>query len=115
MEKEGINITIISNNKLDRVKVFSDPLDVPYVYSARKPLTRAFKSVAKEMALPIDKVVVIGDQIFNDELGGKRAGCDTILVVPEVQSDAKITKNNEKIERLDINNMSKKVIITWKE
>src|SRR5690625_7398562 len=60
MEKEGINITIISNNKLDRVKVFSDPLCVPYVYSARKPLTRAFKSEANETALKVGDVHVLG-------------------------------------------------------
>lgn len=115
MEKEGINITIISNNKLDRVKVFSDPLDVPYVYSARKPLTRAFKSVAKEMALPVDEVVVIGDQILTDVLGGNRAGFYTILVVPVVESDAKITKINRKIERIVLNHMRKKGLISWEE
>jgi len=115
MEKEGINITIISNNKLDRVKVFSDPLGVPYVYSARKPLTRAFKSVAKEMALQVDEVVVIGDQILTDVLGGNRAGFYTILVVPVVTSDAKITKINRKLERIVLNHMRKQGKISWEE
>ncbi len=43
MKEEDIKITIISNNKEERVRFFSEPLDTPYVFSARKPLTRAFK------------------------------------------------------------------------
>lgn len=47
MKEHDIKITIISNNNVDRVKVFSEPLDTPFIYSARKPLKRAFKKVQK--------------------------------------------------------------------
>lgn len=51
MEENDIKVTIISNNNQERVTVFSEPLGTPFVFSARKPLSRAFKTVAKQMDL----------------------------------------------------------------
>ena len=38
MQNAGILVTIVSNNNEDRVKVFSDPLGIPFIHDARKPL-----------------------------------------------------------------------------
>lgn len=115
MEKHDIKIMIISNNNLERVKIFSEPLGTPYVYSARKPLKRAFKTVAKHMQLQRNEIVMIGDQLLTDVLGGNRAGLYTILVVPIVQTDSKITRINRMIERKILNYMRKKGQITREE
>lgn len=115
MEEHNIKITILSNNNLDRVKAFSDPLGTPYVYSARKPLGRAFKKVAKEMDLKKDEMVVVGDQLLTDVLGGNSAGFYTILVVPIVESDAKITQFNRRIERMLLRYFRSKGKITWED
>lgn len=115
MREHAIKVTIISNNKQERVEVFSEPLGTPFVYSARKPLTIAFKRVAKKMELKKEEVVVIGDQLLTDILGGNFAGFYTILVVPIVETDAKITKFNRKIERRVLNYMRKKGKISWEE
>ncbi|MFD1038553.1 YqeG family HAD IIIA-type phosphatase [Virgibacillus byunsanensis] len=115
MNEHGIKVTIISNNKLERVKIFSEPLDTPFVYSARKPLSQAFKTVAKNMKLKKEEIVVIGDQILTDVLGGNIAGFHTILVVPIVQTDGKITRINRKIERRILSYMRKKGKISWEE
>ncbi|PAV28989.1 hypothetical protein CIL05_13490 [Virgibacillus profundi] len=115
MKDNDIKVTIISNNKQERVKIFSEPLDTPFVFSARKPLSRAFKTVAKQMELKKEEVVVIGDQLLTDVLGGNFAGFYTILVVPIVQTDGKITKINRKIERRILNYMRRKGKISWEE
>jgi len=115
MEDEGISIMIISNNKLERVRIFSEPLGTPYVFSAKKPLRRAFKKAAQEMGLKREEIVVIGDQLMTDVLGGNLAGFYTILVLPIVQTDAKITKINRKIERRILNYFRKKGKITWED
>ncbi|MBP1947608.1 YqeG family HAD IIIA-type phosphatase [Virgibacillus litoralis] len=115
MKKQDIKVTIISNNKQERVKLFSEPLDTPFVFSARKPLSQAFKSAAKEMKLKKEEVVVIGDQLLTDVLGGNFAGFHTILVVPIVQTDGKITRINRKIERRILSYMNKKGKISWEE
>lgn len=115
MEKHQISVMIISNNNLARVKLFSEPLETPYVFSARKPLRRSFKKAAIEMNLNKDEVVVVGDQLLTDVLGGNLAGFYTILVVPIVQSDATITKINRAIERRVMNYFRKKGWMTWEE
>nr|WP_245301477.1 YqeG family HAD IIIA-type phosphatase [Virgibacillus natechei] len=115
MEDYNIKVTIISNNKEERVKIFSDPLNTPFVFSARKPLSKAFITVARKMELKKEEVVVIGDQVLTDVLGGNIAGFHTILVVPIVQTDGKITKINRKIERRILKYMRKKGKISWEE
>ncbi|WP_077327108.1 YqeG family HAD IIIA-type phosphatase [Virgibacillus siamensis] len=115
MKENDIKVTIISNNKQERVKIFSQPLDTPFVFSARKPLSYAFKSAAKEMKLKKEEVVVIGDQLLTDVLGGNFAGFYTILVVPIVKTDGKLTRINRKLERRILHYMRKKGKISWEE
>ncbi|MBY7143317.1 YqeG family HAD IIIA-type phosphatase [Virgibacillus sp. NKC19-3] len=115
MNEHDIQVTIISNNKQERVKIFSEPLGTPFVYSARKPLSRAFNTVAEGMGLKKEEVLVIGDQVLTDVLGGNISGFYTILVVPIVQSDGKLTKVNRQIERRILNYMRKKGKISWEE
>ncbi|GGA68947.1 YqeG family HAD IIIA-type phosphatase [Ornithinibacillus halotolerans] len=115
MKDNGIKVTIISNNKEERVKMFSEPLGTPFVFSARKPLRRAFKVAARQMDLQKDEIVVIGDQLLTDVLGGNSAGLYTILVVPIVQTDEKITQFNRKIERKIMNYFRKKGLISWED
>lgn len=115
MDEQDIKIMIISNNKRERVKIFSEPLNTPFVFSARKPLSRAFKTAARQMGLKKEDIVVIGDQLLTDVLGGNSAGFYTILVLPIKRTDGKITQFNRKIERRILNYMRKKGKITWEE
>ena len=115
MKEHDIKVTIISNNNEERVKVFSDPLETPFVSHAKKPLGHAFRAAAKAMDLNKEEIAVIGDQLLTDVLGGNRAGLHTILVVPIVQSDAKITRINRSIERRILNYFRKKGKISWEE
>ncbi|WP_281254101.1 YqeG family HAD IIIA-type phosphatase [Oceanobacillus rekensis] len=115
MKDHDIKVTIISNNNKERVEIFSEPLSTPFVYSARKPLSNAFKTVAREMEVKKKEVVVIGDQLLTDVLGGNLSGFYTILVVPIVQTDGKITRFNRKIERKILNYFRRKGKISWEE
>lgn len=108
MKEHGLNITIISNNNEERVRKFSEPLDIPFRSNARKPLLRSFLQATKDMQLKVHEVTVIGDQVLTDVLGGNRGGFYTILVVPIVQTDARITRFNRFIERKILNYFQKK-------
>ncbi len=62
-----------------------------------------------------DELVVVGDQIMTDVLGGNLAGIHTILVVPIVETDGFFTKFNRKIERRILKWMKRKGKINWEE
>src|SRR5690606_18905925 len=112
MEDANIKVTIFSNNNKERVTVFAEPLGTSYIYKAQKSLQRAFKVAQNQMKINKDEIVVIGDQLLTDILGGNRAGFYTILVVPIVQSDAPITKFNRNLERIILNYFYKKGKLT---
>lgn len=115
MESSGLKVVIISNNNEERVKFFSEPLNIPFLSGAKKPMRRTFNQGAKLMELKNDEVVVVGDQLLTDILGGNRAGFYTILVAPVVESDAKITQFNRGIERRILNRLRKQGKISWEE
>lgn len=115
MQDANILVTIVSNNNDLRVKAFSEPLGIPFIAKARKPLNHAFTRALKTMNIKNDEVVVIGDQLLTDILGGNRRGLHTILVVPVASSDAAITKFNRRLERRIMSNLKRRGLITWEE
>lgn len=115
MKKHGILVTIVSNNNEKRVKSFSDPLKIPFIFQARKPMGRAFRRAIKEMNIQKEETVVIGDQLLTDVFGGNRNGFHTILVVPVAQSDGFFTKFNRKVERRILSVLRKKGMLDWEE
>lgn len=98
LEQAGFDVLVISNNNEERVRTFSEPLGLRYVARANKPLQGGYKRAFAQLHQPKEKIVAIGDQLMTDILGGNRAGIDTILVLPVVQTDAKATKFNRFVE-----------------
>ncbi|MBQ8808027.1 MAG: YqeG family HAD IIIA-type phosphatase [Clostridia bacterium] len=83
MEKEGLKLCVVSNNKYERVKNFSEKIGVKYfVHDALKPRAHGYNLASEEMKLPMNKIAAIGDQVFTDVWGAKRAGCFSILTKP---------------------------------
>lgn len=111
----GMKITIVSNNNEQRVKAFSEPHSIPFIYKARKPMGKAFLKAVKDMNLKKEEVVVIGDQLLTDVLGGNRNGFQTILVVPVASTDGFFTRINRMIERRIMENLKRKGMIQWEE
>ncbi|KAB7670112.1 YqeG family HAD IIIA-type phosphatase [Bacillus sp. B1-b2] len=115
MQRHDIKVTIVSNNNEDRVGAFSTPLQIPFIFAARKPLVRAFKKAIFQMEIKKEEAVVIGDQLLTDVLGGNRGGFHTILVVPVAQTDGFMTRINRKIERRILNWFRKNGKLTWED
>ena len=83
LEKEGFKLCVVSNNRYERVKSFSEKIGVSYfVHDALKPRKHGYKLASEEMQLPLDKIVAVGDQVFTDVWGAKRAGCPAFLTKP---------------------------------
>lgn len=115
IRKQQILVTIVSNNNEERVKAFADPLGIPFIFRARKPLTPAFNRALSQMGIKKEEAVVIGDQLLTDVLGGNRGGYHTILVVPVAQTDGLATKFNRFVERRILNWFRKKGMIQWED
>lgn len=113
MKDAGIQIIIASNNNEERVKKFADPIGVPYIFRARKPLGKGFYSALVRLKLKREEVVMVGDQLLTDVFGAKRQKLYTILVRPVAQSDGWVTRFNRFVERRVFNDLKRKGIKTW--
>ena len=78
----GIGYCVISNNQLDRVKPFADAVGAMFIENAHKPSVRNYKKAMEMLGCTPQNAIFIGDQIFTDIYGAKRAGMKTILVKP---------------------------------
>lgn len=82
MQKNGIKLCIVSNASLKRVTLFNEKLKIDAIHRAYKPSAKGFLKGAEKMSLTPLNVAMVGDQIFTDVYGGKKAGMKTILVKP---------------------------------
>lgn len=82
VEDGGVKVLVLSNNHEPRVERFCREMEVPYLFEAEKPHRRAYERGLERLALPKERVAAVGDQIFTDTLGAKRAGLRMILVRP---------------------------------
>ena len=76
----GFRCCLLSNNKEPRVKMFNDSVHVDYIYDAHKPSAANYEKAMEIMGTDKENTVFIGDQIFTDIYGAKRAGIRTIMV-----------------------------------
>ena len=83
LESEGIKLCVVSNNRYERVKNFSEKIGVKFfVHDALKPKARGYDLASKEMELDKKEIAAVGDQVFTDVWGARRAGCFAILTKP---------------------------------
>ena len=78
----GYLVTMLSNNKEPRVKMFCDAVDAPYIYKAGKPNPAKYRQAMKDMGTDEKNTLFVGDQIFTDVWGANKAGIHSILVKP---------------------------------
>lgn len=82
LKKIGFRCCLISNNQEPRVKMFNEKIHVDYVYNAHKPSPVNYIKAVRIMGTDVTNTIFIGDQIFTDIWGARRAGIRNILVKP---------------------------------
>ncbi len=82
LKKTGYSVTVLSNNKEPRVKMFCDAVDAPYIFKAGKPNPKNYRKACLAMGTDADSTLFVGDQIFTDIWGANRAGLYSVLVKP---------------------------------
>lgn len=78
----GYESVLLSNNKETRVKPFSDAVDSHYIHKAGKPSVRNYYKAMDIMHTGPETTIFVGDQLFTDVWGAKKAGMKTWLVKP---------------------------------
>jgi len=115
MKDAGIKITVVSNNNETRVGKFCEPLGIPFIHRARKPLSVSYKKAYQLLNLKADEVCMIGDQLLTDVFGGNRQGIHTILVVPVASTDGVWTRFNRMVERRILSSFKKQGLLQWED
>lgn len=82
LKEIGFQCCLLSNNQEPRVKMFNEQIQVNYIYDAHKPSTKNYIKAMAIMGTDTQNTVFVGDQLFTDVWGAKRAGIPNILVKP---------------------------------
>lgn len=78
----GYQAILLSNNKEPRVKMFHDSVRVPYIFKAGKPGTKGYRKGMEIMGTTAETTFFVGDQLFTDIWGARKAGIRTYLTSP---------------------------------
>ncbi|MCR5626368.1 MAG: HAD hydrolase-like protein [Lachnospiraceae bacterium] len=82
LHKLKFNTVLLSNNKDRRVAPFATAVRSLYICNANKPSKTGYNDAMRLMRTKRRTTLVIGDQLFTDIWGGKRAKIRTVLVEP---------------------------------
>lgn len=86
--RDQMEIIILSNGIDKKMEEYFKERGISYISFAHKPLKKNFLKACKEMNVQPDKVLVIGDGLFDDVYGGKRNKMRTALV-RDVEDDGR--------------------------
>ncbi len=82
MKENDVQMCIVSNNHLPRVRPFAELLGLDFVCEGKKPLSKGFREAKEKMGLPWESLAVVGDQIFTDVLGANLKRLKCVFVFP---------------------------------
>ena len=79
----GVKLFLLSNSrKPGRPRRFAEALGIEFIGHAGKPKRGGFRAAMERTDRTPAQTAIVGDQIFTDILGGRRAGITALLVRP---------------------------------
>ncbi len=82
LKEIGFETVLLSNNKEPRVKSFHEKVHSRYIHKAGKPAVRSYLKALELMGTVPETTMFVGDQLFTDVWGAKKAGIRSWLVKP---------------------------------
>ncbi len=82
LKQLGFKTLLLSNNKEPRVQSFASLVGSSYIYKAGKPGQKGYLKAMEQMGTDKSSTFFVGDQLFTDIWGAKKAGILTYLVQP---------------------------------
>ncbi len=99
LAEAGIKTAYLSNNEVERVRIFNEETQFIAVGKARKPLTGNLKRICDMLRCEKSEICLLGDQIFTDVLCGNLYGVKTYLVSPIKDRTDFFTRLKRKCEK----------------
>ena len=78
--KGKLKVIIVSNGKDKKIEQYFREIRIDYIGFAHKPLKKNLLKACEKMNLSPNKVMIIGDSLFDDIYGGKRNNMKTALI-----------------------------------
>lgn len=78
----GFKSCFLSNNQIERVSSFNKDVGETFIEDAHKPSVKNYRKAMEMLGTDTSNTIFIGDQLFTDIYGAKRAGIRNILVKP---------------------------------
>ncbi len=103
LKSGGIKVGVLSNSKEIRSKTFCAPINIPYVFRAKKPGVKGFLKIMEIMDSQPKKSMIVGDQIFTDVWCGNKVGAYSVLVKKVSPKDELITAPKRPFEKIIVN------------
>jgi len=100
MKAVGITPMILSNNHPPRIEPVCRALGIGCIPEAGKPSRRAYLKAAEQLGAQKEQCAYVGDQLFTDIAGARRAGLYAVLVEPIAPREYGGTKVNRALEWL---------------
>ena len=82
LKELGFKCCFLSNNQYERVSSFNDAIGEYFIEDAHKPSTKNYIRAMELLGTDRSNTIFVGDQLFTDIFGAKRAGIRNILVKP---------------------------------
>lgn len=97
----GLRVCVVSNTKRPkRLRALCEALGVPFVRDRFKPSRRMFLLAMERYGATPDETIMVGDQLFTDVLGARRAGIEAVWVQPVSEREFVGTKLSRLGERI---------------
>lgn len=87
--REQLKIIIVSNGRDLAIEKYFRQQGIDYIGFACKPLKRNFVKACEKMSIEPEKVLVVGNNLFNDIYGGKRNKMKTAWVKDVIEADGR--------------------------
>lgn len=107
LQDNGIKFCFVSNNSKQRIDLFNETIGAPVYSRAKKPLLFGIKKAMKNFGAKKHNTALIGDQLFTDILGAKRAKILTVLVCPILECESLFFRFKRYFEKKILNYFSK--------
>ena len=82
LRRIGYRTVLLSNNKEPRVSSFAAQVGSAYIFKAGKPGRAGYERAMQLMETTPETTMFVGDQLFTDVWGAKKAGIRTWLAKP---------------------------------